>query len=386
MNAAVKRSKVALVRCEDYNEDKVYRAVEKGIDLLGGVAVFTKAGEKILLKPNILIGDKPGKGTTTHPLVFQAVGRLFKEGGAILSYGDSPAIGKPERAAKAAGFQDIAEMLGIRLADFREGQTVSFPGALLAKQLYLANGALEADGIISISKMKSHGFAGITGAVKNQFGCIPGLRKTEYHVKMPNIYDFSRVLTDINRFLKPRLYIMDGITAMEGNSTRWGDLVNMKVLLFSTDPVALDAVCCRLMNLDPEFVPTSIIGREGGLGTYRAEEIEITGDDIETSIYKNFRVERRSPDTLASSRSYPNFLKNYISPRPVISRDRCVKCGQCILQCPVNPKAVDWPKGDKNRPPVYDYKRCIRCYCCQEVCKEKAISIKVPLLGKLIYR
>lgn len=379
-------SKVAVIRCEDYIPGNVRQAVKKGIDLLGGVSGLINPGEKILLKPNLLVGDKPSKGTNTHPMLLQAVGEVLKKGGARLFYGDSPGVGNPERAAKKVGYTRVAEVLDMQLADFQSGVTVSFPEALLAKQLYLAVGALEADGIISISKMKTHGFTRITGAVKNQFGCIPGFRKSEYHVKMPDVYDFSKVCVDINRYLKPRLYIMDGITAMEGNGPRGGELVNMKVLLLSTDPVALDAVCCRLIDLDPEFVPTARIGLEGRLGTYIPDEIEIVGDDIEELINKNFQVVRRPPEQLTKSRYFPKFLKHYISPRPVIDYQRCVNCGQCVLQCPVNPKAVNWPQGDKRHKPVFNYKHCIRCYCCQEICPEKAITIKVPLLGRLIYR
>lgn len=380
------RSKVAVIKCEDYTAINVRQAVRRGIDLLGGLSCFAGKGEKILLKPNLLVGERPEKGVTTHPMVLQFVGEVFKEIGVQLFYGDSPGFGKPERVVRQAGYKDIADVLDMQLADFRTGVTVSFPEALLARQLYLAAGALEADGIVSICKMKTHGFTRITGAVKNQFGCIPGFRKAEYHVKMPDVYDFSRVCVDINRFLKPRLYIMDSIMAMEGNGPRGGELVSMKVLLFSTDPVSLDAVCCQLINLNPEFVPTSVIGSEGSLGTFNPDEIEIVGDDIKELINKDFQVVRRPPEIYASSRYYPNILKNYISPRPVINDERCVNCGRCILQCPVDPKAVNWPGGDKNQKPVYNYKQCIRCYCCQEICPEKAITIKVPFLGRLIYR
>ena len=203
----MQQANVAVVRCENYQPDRVATAVKKGINLVGGVSSFANPGEKILLKPNLLVGDKPEKGATTHPQVLQAVGQVFKERGAALSYGDSPGLGKPGRAAQQAGYKDAADSVGMRLADFQTAVTVAFPEALLAKQLVLAAGALEADGIISLSKMKTHGFTRVTGAVKNQFGCIPGLRKAEYHVKMPDVYDFSRVMVDINRYLKT--YILD---------------------------------------------------------------------------------------------------------------------------------------------------------------------------------
>ncbi|MCP4154698.1 MAG: DUF362 domain-containing protein [bacterium] len=376
-------AKVALIGCDSYREEPVYQAVKKGVHLLGGLSCFANPGETIVLKPNILVGDIPEKASTTHPAVFTAVAKIFKESGAKILYGDSPAVGTMERTAKT-GLNAAAEELGIQQADFRTPVKVSFNNALLAKQLALAKGALDADGIISIPKMKTHGFTRITGAVKNQFGCLPGLQKAEFHVKMPDIYDFSKVLVDINNYLKPRLYIMDGIIAMEGNGPRSGDPVAMNVLLLSSDPVALDAVFCRLIHMNPECVPTMAFGKESGLGTYLADEIDIIGDSIHNYANKNFCAVRKPPYRFVSSWYFPNFLKNYISPKPIIDKNRCSLCGQCCQQCPVKPAAL---LNDKNNEkiPVFNYNRCIRCYCCQEICPQKAISIKTPILGKLIH-
>lgn len=381
------KSTVALIRCDSYRDiSKLYEAVKRGIHLLGGVESFAGPGETIVLKPNILAGENPDKAVTTHPSVFKAVAEIFKTSGANIKYGDSPAMSRPEKAAQKGHYHEIAEALGIELADFSTASAVSHPSALLAKQLVLAKGALEADGLVSISKMKTHGLCRITGAVKNQFGCIPGMRKGEYHVKMPDVFDFSRVLVDINTYLNMRLYIMDGVVAMEGNGPRSGDPVDMKALLFSRDPVALDAVCCRLMGLDPKYVPTIQLGQDAGLGTCDFQKIDIVGSNIETLVNRSFKVERRMPDRLASADVFPTWLKNWISPRPVIESSRCVSCGNCILQCPVEFKAINWPNNDKSKQPVFDYNLCIRCYCCQEICPERAISIRTPLLGKLIYR
>ena len=90
-------SQVAVVRCETYQKETVQKAVEKGLNLLGGAQLFAKADEKILIKPNLLIGDLPEKHISPHPAVFEAVLRCFQETGATLSYGDSPAFGKTHR-------------------------------------------------------------------------------------------------------------------------------------------------------------------------------------------------------------------------------------------------------------------------------------------------
>ena len=180
-----------------------------------------------------------------------------------------------------ADLKQAADEMGVRLADFDEGKTVVHKTALLNKRFVIARGVLDSDGVVSLPKLKTHGLTRLTGAVKNQFGCIPGTLKSQFHLKMPDPYEFATMLVDINTFIRPRLYIMDGIIAMEGNGPRNGTPRSLNVILFSSDPVALDAVAARIIDLNPEFVPTSQPGEKSGLGTYHSGGIELAGDDIE---------------------------------------------------------------------------------------------------------
>ena len=293
--AEISRSLVAVVHCEDYDYPRVKEAVAWGIKLIGGCEALVKPGEKILLKPNLLAPDPPEKCVTTHPAVFKAVAEAFLTAGAVISYGDSPSLGSPERAARKAGIMAAADELNLPLADFRAGVEVAFPAGVQNKKFTIARGVLESEGVISLPKLKTHGLTRLTGAIKNQFGCIPGVLKGEFHVKLPHVADFARMLVDLNLLLRPRLFVMDGIMAMEGNGPRGGQPRPMGVLLFSTDPVALDATVCRLVNLRPEDIPTLVYGQEMGLGTYCLEKIEIVGDSMAGLVQNEFQASRKSP-------------------------------------------------------------------------------------------
>ena len=376
------KSKVALIRCNSYDQQEVNQAISRGLELLGGAGSFCKAEEKILLKVNLLAGDVPEKCVTTHPAVFHAVAECFLAAGACLSYGDSPGFGVSGAAAKKAGITDVAEALKLEAADFKDGRDVFFEEGNQNKKFFIANGVLDCEGLISLPKMKTHGLERFTGAVKNQFGCVVGMRKGEFHVKLPDATDFAKMLVDLNSYVKPRLYIMDGIVAMEGNGPRGGTPRPMNVLLFSTDPIALDATASRMINLNPLFVPTTLVGSETGAGNYKEEDIELVGDPLKDFICMDFNVERSAVKSVKKGRMV-QFLNNRLVAKPYILEEKCNQCGTCVQSCPVEGKAVNWLEGDKTKPPVYDYSKCIKCYCCQEMCPESAIVLKDPLIIKV---
>ena len=378
-----KRSTVALVRCESYSPEEVQAALSRGLDLLGGASAFVKSGEKLLLKPNILSGESPEKNISPHPEVFRAVAKAFSKIGAVLSYGDSPGFGNPKSNAQRGGFGVVADEEGVAWADFTNSRMMQFPEGKVIKKFSIAEGVAASDGLISISKLKTQALTRITGAIKNQFGCIPGARKAEFHSVLPTASLFSQMLVDLNLLLKPRLFIMDAITAMEGNGPRNGSGRKMNLLLLSSDPVALDASVCRLINLDPDLVETLVYGEKFDLGTMAG--IDYVGDPIEDFVVPDFDV-NRSPQKTTTGTSFlsTSFLRRYSAPRPTIKDEVCTKCGRCVEVCPAQPKALSWSSESKTKPPVYDYAKCIRCYCCQELCPFNAIYVKVPPLGKFI--
>ncbi len=383
---------VALIPLDTYDQDAADAAVRQGVELLGGVGRFVRPEEKILLKPNLLARSLPQKAITTHPAIFSAVCRLLREEGyAHIKYGDSPGnpTTTPDKAADTAGITEAAERYGLEKADFASGSVVSFPEGRVARSFYLCKGVQEADAMINICKMKTHALERITGAVKNLYGCITGVNKAAGHASFPNSDVFADMLCDLNRCVGPRLHIMDGVVAMEGNGPSSGTPVEMNVLLFSADPVALDAVFASLIHLDPAAVPTCLSGVKSGLGVMDEGSIEVLTPEGALTLSQAREKYGKADFDVFRGVIRKGFLGNFmpllpfLQHRPRVDLDKCIACGVCEESCPVPEKAVRSGKGKKAR---YDYKKCIRCYCCQEMCPVKAIEVYRHPLSKLISR
>ncbi len=376
------KSKVVLLPCGEYDEEKVYTLLKQGLYLVGGVEALIPKDAKILLKPNLLKRAEVEKAVITHPVVVGAFARILRENGyEQIVLADSCGHGTTQAVIRGTGMDTYLEKYQIPAIDYSEGIKVDYPQGIQAKEFILPKELLEQNCVISLSKMKTHALERITGAVKNSYGFVYGFHKAKGHTQYPSADSFARMLIDLNKCVAPKLYVMDGIVAMEGNGPGSGDPVQMNVMLMSTDPVALDSVFSRLVYLKPEMVPTNYHGEKMGLGTWKEEEITLLTPDGEISMseavkrYGNpqFNVDRTEVRKNIWTRIAGAL--NIFQKKPYIENDKCVHCGICVQSCPVPGKALDFRKG-KDKPPVYDYKKCIRCFCCQEMCPKKAIQVK----------
>ncbi len=378
-------STVALVPCSSYEREKVAQAVRKGLELLGPDALpapSSLGGKSLLLKPNLLRTAAAEKGVTTHPSVFSAVAAALAARGFSLSYGDSPnAMFSPLAVARACGVHAEAEALGIPLSDFENGEEMSFPGGKLDRRFRIARGVLEAGGVVNLPRLKTHGLTAMTGALKNIFGVIPGGLKAEYHITHPDLESFSRMIADLNGAVPSRLVVLDAITVMEGNGPANGRLRPVGLLIMSTDPVAADALGCRVMGLDPLSIPVVRMACEAGIGNAREEKIRLVGEPLEGFVCSDLDVRTRP-----LGQNVPRFLmriaKDLIVSKPTIDKETCTGCGQCVEACPTNPKSLTRDGSGSRGVPRYLYSTCIRCYCCQETCPTGAVRIRrAPLAG-----
>jgi uncharacterized protein (DUF362 family)/NAD-dependent dihydropyrimidine dehydrogenase PreA subunit len=390
-------STVIVTACPDYDQQRVFVALRESLDLLGFTlptdAPVGTENAPVLLKPNMLIGVSPEKGVTTHPSIFSAAARFFKEKGLTVVFGDSPSgMSKPLPTAVKCGLHAEAEALGIAQADFETGEDVAFPSGIQNRRFHVARGVLSSGLLVNLPKLKTHALTTMTGALKNIFGVIPGMRKSEFHIRHPDVDEFSRMLADLNGLVRSHLVIMDAVHAMEGNGPSGGSIVELGLLIVSRDPVAVDAVACRMMGLDPMTIPHVRMAGEAGVGNADLKNIEIRGTGSDRGPRKTFALPFRG-----AGRNVPRFLfrfaRNMSVSRPEIDPEKCTRCGQCVKACPVGSAALSFPAARRLpgrdgglEVPRHQYNTCIRCYCCQEVCPQGAIFLKTPFFGKIFQR
>ncbi|MDC7222173.1 MAG: DUF362 domain-containing protein [Spirochaetales bacterium] len=364
---------VALLKCESYEQGEIDRQLSRLTELTDFPDV---KGKRVLLKPNLLSGSTPDRAVTTHPEVLRGAIKLMQnQGAASVVVGDSPGVGSPLAAARKAGLYQVCEECGAEWVVFDETEPYNCEEALLHNQFMLTKEVSRAEIIVSLPKMKTHGLLYFTGAMKNLFGLIPGLNKSGFHMRYPDKKDFAQLVADLNLTVRADYAIMDGIVAMEGRGPGNGTPRPMNLLLGSADLLALDIAASGLIGYDGPRLPLHEALLKSSLWINNPEQIEYRGEPWEEFRCEDFQRIPTIPDYVGMVPPLLRpLLKNLIVPRPFFRHKSCVLCGKCLEIC--SPKALSFKGEGKARKVAIDYDKCIRCYCCDEVCPVGAIHLK----------
>ncbi len=372
--------RVSLVRCLSYEISEVEEAVRKSIEHLGGIKEYIKPGMKVLLKCNLLMRKRPEESVTTHPAVVQAMALLVRNTGATPIIADCPGGPYMEKMLKivykGCGMIEAAQRSNANINYNTDIVDVFVPESRIAKKITVASVVREADAIISLPKLKTHGMCLFTGAVKNMFGIIPGMTKMEYHFRMNKIDEFSDMLIDVCNYANPVLSVMDAVIGMEGNGPSAGIPRKIGAIISGISPYAVDVAATDLVGIAPRRVATIVKAEERGLCSANPENIILLGDHFKRPYISDFKLPETARRGLLSKMldvtgdsKISKWLKPKVEPKPLIVQDRCIGCGDCERFCP--PKAIAMHTGK----PKIDMEKCIKCYCCQELCPEKAVMI-----------
>ncbi len=349
----------------DYGELKPF--IFSVLDRFVGSSIHGKS--VVVIKPNFLAPAPPERAILTHPLVLKAVAEYVISKGARPIISDSNAMGTFEKVLRTGGFLRELEGLDVEFREFKKSVTVDI-GEPFGK-IEIAGDAVRADLLINLPKLKTHSQMLLTLGVKNLFGCIVGLRKPEWHFRAGVDREmFARLLVKIHDAVKPTVTILDGISALEGEGPgRSGIPRRLGIMMGSDSAVALDMTVCRMLGLEPSELLTNRAARALGFD----EPIEVVGD---LPAITDFRLPLISP-LVFGPRRFHGFIRRNLVQRPAVNPDICKACGECWRYCPA--QAIRAEKAGLK----FDYDKCIRCYCCIEVCPHAALRTVETAAGKV---
>lgn len=367
---------VSVLKCAGYEPAGLDAVVERHFAALEKEGPLVRPGMRVVLKPNLVLRRSPEDASTTHPEFMAAVIRAVQRRGGVCTIAESP--GGPYTAAAlrsvyaGTGMERVANETGAALNyDTSSAETPSRGGRLCAGFRLIAP-VLQADLVISVAKLKTHAMMSYSGAVKNLFGCVPGLMKPEFHFRFPAKEHFAEMIVDLCETVRPGLSLIDGIYGMEGDGPTGGTPRFVGATLASRNPHALDLVGGMLVGYEPEEIPTVKAAIARGLCPGSVRELTLVGDDIGPLRVTDYQKPRsRSLDFLAKlPAAVRGPLTGLLTSRPVIRRSTCIGCGKCAESCPRHAIEI------REKKARIDYQKCIRCYCCHEMCPVKSIDIK----------
>ncbi len=366
-------------RVPDYEQGAVDAAVEE-IFAASAAAAGLGADSRVVIKPNLLAKHVPEHAVTTHPAVVKAcISALRRRGVRHITVADSPGgVYTPavmKSVYKTSGLAAVCAETGAE--PYTECKYVEVKsGGALVPAFNVLEPLARADLIVDCPKVKPHVMTGLSCAVKNMFGAVPGLQKAELHMRFPDKAHFGRMLADLWRCLSPGLVVADGVLAMEGDGPAGGQPRKLGVILGGEDGFAVDLALCRLMGFAPEQVPYLAAAIEAGECPADFDPALLCGDADDRAPLADWR----RPASFAGvdfSASVPRPIRwlvpgaeKLVAPRPRIDRKKCVGCGKCAEICPGHTIRVQ--DGKARIEPA----GCIRCFCCHEMCPVKAIDVK----------
>ena len=358
-------TRCAITRCNDYSPLSLDTAVRTIIDNTDFPEVN---GKVVFIKPNILSDSLPEKAITTDARAVEALINILKEKGAEkIILGDSPGTQTGKLSLRLSSFDKTAERTGAVIQDFRESNRIHEIDGL---KIPMAAALDDSDVVISFAKFKTHQLMYATGAVKNMFGLVPGLQKSPLHLRARSPESFARLILGIFREAHVDYAVIDGIEGMEGAGPTNGQPRHVGLLMGSESAFALDRAEAVIMGYDT--VPIVSEAEKAMPGCTDADYPLLNPQDIIIKDYRRIPTGRKTvfrtlfiPNILsrigiaADGRAYPAFIHG-----------KCRHCLKCVNVCPA--KAL----SERNGRIHICRRKCIRCYCCHEMCPFDAIDIK----------
>lgn len=371
---------VSVLKTPSYDPSVLARAVDSHFAFLN-LDSLIEPSMKIVIKPNLIMRRAPEEGVTTHPALVAAIVKKLRSLGCqnilIAESGGGPYTEPLLRSLyKGCGYTAMAEETGVPLNYGTGSREVEGEGRI-THRFTVIDPIAEADLVINVCKLKTHGMTMMSAAVKNLFGAVPGLMKPELHMRYPEKEEFCRMILDLNAAIPNVISFVDAVVGLEGDGPTGGTPKEVGLTLCSADRYALDLVNAAVLGMKPAEIIMLRQSIEDGLCPADLSQITLLGDVPADALCAAGPFQPPHSKQTDFTSHFPAFLRptvkkvtKLIQPKPVIRKKDCIGCGKCAESCPAHTIRIE------NRIAVIDRTACIHCFCCHEMCPKQAIDIK----------
>lgn len=263
---------------------------QKMQEALTWVGEVIKPGNRVFIKPNFTYPFyKPG--VTTSPALIEAVVSLLTKKGAVVSIGESDGGFHAWRAEEAFAGHHVPEICarcGVQVVNLSRLPAEVVATEVAGQKIHVKLPSMllhEVDVFVTMPVPKVHVMTGVSLGFKNQWGCIPDVKRLRYHP------DFGHVVLAVNKLLQPKLAVFDGTYFLNRTGPMAGDPVRMNLLITSNDPGAASLVCCEVMGIDPNRIGHLRLAMQEGMMQRSLAEVKVNIDPLQF-YHEKFVLER----------------------------------------------------------------------------------------------
>ena len=367
---------VGAARCESYAPQEVKGALALALSRAGAPEA---RGGSVLIKANMLSPSEPEKAVTTHPEVLRALaGEMSKNGNAV-HIADNPGYVHSEknRLLRTTGVGALVSS-GVSaglLSDlgFRAVRRDSFKALQEAR---ISSRYLDAPFVVNAAKLKTHVETEISCCVKNIFGTADTATRKKCHGSTSQAV-LADAITDLFTVRPPDFNVVDAVFSMEGDGPSHGKPRNTGWILAGENALAVDWVASAIMCYsDPLKIPLMAAAASRGIGPRDRSQIALVGAEWSDLPSWGFKK------STSLIRLLPTFLRGFahgfVSLRPELAREECVRCGICARVCPVDAIACE-----TGAYPAINRPSCVKCLCCHEMCPTGAMAVHKNFLARI---
>ena len=285
-----KQPEVAIVRCSEIdNVESIMGSLKEAFRLIGGITTVLRKGDRVVIKPNLLLPVSYQSGATTNPYVVEAIINLLEDIGVKnVVIAEGSVVGeKTEKCFSVCGYKSLAERKKIQLIDLKKDEFIplGLSNGKIFKILKLPRTVVEADAIIDVPVLKTHDCFPVSLGLKNMKGVIHDRDKQKFH-----LLDLAQCIVDLNKLVLPRITLIDGTVGMEGMGPVYGIPADARMLFVSFDCVAADAIGSLFMGIDPYETSYITLAEEQGLGIANRDNIVVRGESLKNAGRKFQRI------------------------------------------------------------------------------------------------